>query len=192
MSLARTSHSLKTGELFISMLIVLFAYGWTQMPHTANPDFLFAVFESQRLLRLYADKQAQRHGLTKAQWAVLAKLERTEGLKQTEVADLMDMAPITLTRLIDRLCEQGLIERRSDPNDRRINRLHLTAAARPLMATLATLRGEITRTALNGLGDAEIALLVGHLEIVKDNIRDALQGATAGRPNTRTKEERYG
>ena len=52
------------------------------MPHT-NPDFLFAVFEAQRLLRLYADKQASRYGLTRAQWAVLAKLERTEGLKQT-------------------------------------------------------------------------------------------------------------
>ena len=162
------------------------------MPQTANPDFLFAVFETQRLLRLYADKQAQRHGLTKAQWAVLAKLERTEGLKQTEVADLMDMAPITLTRLIDKLCDQGLIERRSDPNDRRINRLYLTVAARPLLTTLAQLRGEITRKALSGLGDADIALLVDHLEIVKDNIRDALQGATAGKPQIRIKEERYG
>lgn len=162
------------------------------MPHTANPDFLFAVFETQRLLRLYADKQAQRHGLTKAQWAVLAKLERTEGLKQTEIADLMDMAPITLTRLIDKLCEQDLIERRSDPNDRRINRLYLTAAARPLMAILATLRGEITRTATNGLAEADLARLVAHLEIVKDNIRDALQGATAGKPPMRVKEENYG
>ncbi len=162
------------------------------MPHTANPDFLFALFETQRLLRLYADKQAQRHGLTKAQWAVLAKLERTEGLKQTAIADLMDMAPITLTRLIDKLCDQGLIERRSDPNDRRVNRLYLTESARPLMATLATLRGEITRTALSGLGEPEIALIVAHLETVKDNIRDALQGATAGRPQIRIKEERYG
>lgn len=163
-----------------------------RMPHTANPDFLFALFETQRLLRLYADKQAQRHGLTKAQWAVLAKLERTEGLKQTEVADLMDMAPITLTRLIDRLCDGGLIERRSDARDRRINRLYLTDRARPLMTTLATLRGEITRTALSGLDEAEIALLVDHLEIVKDNIRDALQGATAGKAKNRIKEERHG
>ena len=166
------------------------------MPQTANPDFLFALFETQRLLRLYADKQAQRHGLTKAQWAVLAKLERTEGLKQTEVADLMDMAPITLTRLIDKLCDNGLIERRDDKTDRRINRLYLTDAARPLMATLSTLRGEITRTALRGLDDAAVAVLVNHLEIVKDNIRDALQGATAGKPNgrqqARIKEENYG
>ncbi|MDB5484415.1 MAG: transcriptional regulator, MarR family [Tardiphaga sp.] len=162
------------------------------MPHTTNPDFLFALFETQRLLRLYADKQAQRHGLTKAQWAVLAKLERTEGLKQTEVADLMDMAPITLTRLIDKLCDSGLIERRGDPADRRINRLYLTDAAKPLMATLATLRGEITRTALSGLGDGAIHELVGQLETVKDNIRDALQGATAGKTTNRIKDARYG
>ena len=63
------------------------------MPRTGeiNVDFLFALFELQRMLRLYADKQARRYGLTRAQWAVLAKLERTEGLKQTEIADLMEI-----------------------------------------------------------------------------------------------------
>jgi MarR family transcriptional regulator for hemolysin len=102
------------------------------MPRTGeiNVDFLFALFEVQRVLRLYADKEARRYGLTRAQWAVLAKLERTEGLKQTEIADLMEMQPITLTRLIDKLCDAGLIERRSDETDRRVNRLYLTEAAR--------------------------------------------------------------
>ena len=113
-----------------------------------NPDFLFALFETQRMLRLYADKLASRYGITRAQWAVLAKLERTEGLKQSELAELMEMQPITLTRLIDRLCEAGLIERRADPHDRRVNRLYLLPAARPLLAKLAELRGEITEAAL--------------------------------------------
>jgi MarR family transcriptional regulator for hemolysin len=54
-----------------------------------NSDFLFALFETQRMLRLYADKLAARYGITRAQWAVLAKLERTEGLKQSELAELM-------------------------------------------------------------------------------------------------------
>ena len=163
------------------------------MPHT-NPDFLFAVFEAQRLLRLYADKQASRYGLTRAQWAVLAKLERTEGLKQTEVADLMELAPITLTRLIDKLCDAGLIERRADAADRRINRLYLTPAARPLMQTLAGLRGEITRTALAGMSDDDVHRLVADLETVKDNIREALQCAATANNKTdaRLKEPRYG
>jgi MarR family transcriptional regulator for hemolysin len=159
------------------------------MPRTGqiNVDFLFALFEVQRMLRLYADKQARSHGLTRAQWAVLAKLERTEGMKQTEIADLMEMQPITLTRLIDKLCEAGLIERRSDETDRRVNRLYLTEAARPLLAKLAILRSEITQTALASLSDAQTHQLVDQLESIKDNIRDALASASA-----KTKEKRYG
>ena len=64
--------------------------------------------------------------MTRAQWAVLFRLERNEGLKQSELAEMLDIQPITLTRLIDRLCDNGLIERRSDPNDRRAKRLFLT------------------------------------------------------------------
>ena len=161
------------------------------MPRTGqiNVDFLFALFEVQRMLRLYADKQARRYGLTRAQWAVLARVERTEGLKQTEIADTMEMQPITLTRLIDKLCEAGLIERRSDDTDRRVNRLYLTEASRPLMAKLAVLRGEITQTALAGLSVADTHRLVDELETIKDNVREALQGAG---PPQKIKEPRYG
>jgi DNA-binding MarR family transcriptional regulator len=160
------------------------------MPRTGqiNVDFLFALFEVQRALRLYADKQARRYGLTRAQWAVLAKLERTEGLKQTEIADAMEMQPITLTRLIDKLCDAGLIERRSDETDRRVNRLYLTRAARPLMAKLAVLRGEITQTALASLSVADTHRLVDELESIKDNVREALN---SGQP-AKIKEPRYG
>ena len=143
----------------------------------SNVDFLFALFETQRLLRLYAEKQARRFGLTRAQWGVLAKLERTEGMKQAEIADLMEIQPITLTRLIDKLCDMGLIERRSDDSDRRVNRLYLTQAARPLMLKLAGLRNELTTTALAGLSAADTDLLVAQLETVKNNVREAAQHA---------------
>ena len=161
------------------------------MPRTGeiNVDFLFALFELQRMLRLYADKQARGYGLTRAQWAVLAKLERTEGLKQTEIAELMELQPITLTRLIDKLCDAGLIERRSDETDRRVNRLYLTEAAKPLMAKLAVLRGEITKTALASLSNEDTHRLVDQLESIKDNIREALQGTA---PTAKIKEPRYG
>jgi DNA-binding MarR family transcriptional regulator len=161
------------------------------MPRSGSieADFLFALFEVQRLLRLYADKQAAQYGLTRTQWAVLAKIDRSEGLKQTEVAEMLEMQPITLTRLIDKLCDSGLIERRSDVNDRRVNRLYLTKAARPLMAKLATLRTAITATALTGMNVPETHRLVEQLELIKDNIRDALQSANGtGKP----KERRYG
>jgi MarR family transcriptional regulator for hemolysin len=164
------------------------------MPRTGeiNVDFLFALFEVQRMLRLYADKQARRYGLTRAQWAVLAKLERTEGLKQTEIADLMEMQPITLTRLIDKLCDAGLIERRNDESDRRVNRLYLTKAARPLMAKLAALRSEITQAALAGLSNADTHRLVDDLESIKDNIREALAGTAQLSRTNKIKEPNYG
>ena len=153
-----------------------------------NTDFLFVLFETQRMLRLYADKLAVRHGITRAQWAVLAKLERTEGLKQSEHADMMEMQPITLTRLIDRLCNNDLIERREDPKDRRANRLYLRPAARPMLTQLAKLRAEITQTALNHMNAGEADALVGQLEFIKDNVRDALQAAS----DAKIKEPRYG
>src|SRR5436309_14654463 len=95
-------------------------------------NLLFTLGEVQRLVRAYADRQAARYGITRAQWAVLSKVERAEGLKQTELAEQMEMQPITLTRLIDRLCDNGWTERRSDDTDRRVTRPCLSKAARPL------------------------------------------------------------
>ena len=141
------------------------------------------------MLRLNADKQARRYGLTRAQWAVLSRVERTEGLKQTEIAETMEMQPITLTRLIDKLCDAGLIERRTDENDRRVNRLYLTKAARPLMAKLAVLKSELTETALASLSVADTHRLVDELESIKDNVREAL--LSSGQP-AKNKEPRYG
>src|SRR5882757_2521212 len=122
-----------------------------RMPR-GSPDknFLFTLAELQRLVRTYADRQAARYGITRAQWAVLAMVERAEGMKQSELAEQMDMQPITLTRLIDRLCDNGWIERRSDDADRRVNRLYLRKAARPLLGKLSGLRSELTATALDG------------------------------------------
>ena len=121
---------------------------------SVDMNFLFALGELQRLVRAYADKQAARYGITRAQWAVLAKVERTEGLKQSELAEQMEMQPITLTRLIDRLCDNGWIERRSDDTDRRVNRLYLRKAARPLLSKLGGLRSELTAAALTVRGEA--------------------------------------
>ncbi|UGV28197.1 MarR family transcriptional regulator [Rhodopseudomonas boonkerdii] len=149
-------------------------------------DFLSALFETQRMLRQLADKEARHLGMTRAQWAVLAKVERNEGQKQTELADAMEMAPISLTRLIDKLCDNGLIERRNDDTDRRIKRLYLTEAARPLMAKLAVLRSDLMQVAFAGLSEAEMHRLVDRLETIKDNIRAALNPAAA-----KTKERVY-
>jgi MarR family transcriptional regulator for hemolysin len=159
------------------------------MPRTSvDVNFLFTLGELQRLVRAYADKEAARFGMTRAQWAVLAKVERNEGLKQSELAEQMEMQPITLTRLIDKLAEAGLIERRGDDTDRRVNRLYLKKAARPLLAKLAVLRGELTDTALQGIRPAAAERLMTHLEAIKENVRNALQSLC----DAQRKEQRYG
>jgi MarR family transcriptional regulator for hemolysin len=156
---------------------------------SVDMNFLFALGEVQRLMRAYADKEAARYGITRAQWAVLAKVERSEGMKQTELAEQLEMQPITLTRLIDKLCDNGWIERRGDSTDRRVNRLYLKKAARPLLGKLAGLKSEITATALEGISPAEAERLVAQLESVKENVRNALQSIDAQLPK---KEQRYG
>src|ERR1700750_536612 len=138
------------------------------MRGSVDMNFLFTLGEVQRLVRAYADKEAARFGITRAQWAVLAKVERNEGMTQTELAEQMEMQPITLTRLIDKLCESDWIERRGDENDRRVNRLYLRKAARPLLGKLSGLRSEITTTALDGINPADAHRLVGQLELIKE------------------------
>ena len=159
------------------------------MTGSVDMNFLFALGEVQRLMRAYADKEAARYGITRAQWAVLAKVERSEGLKQTELAEQLEMQPITLTRLIDKLCDSGWIERRGDNNDRRVNRLYLRKAARPLLGKLAGLKSEITAAALAGISPTEAERLVAQLENIKENVRNALQSIEAQLPK---KEQRYG
>jgi MarR family transcriptional regulator for hemolysin len=153
-------------------------------------NFLFTLGEVQRMMRAYADREAARYGITRAQWAVLAKVERNEGMKQSELAEQMEMQPITLTRLIDKLCDNGWIERRGDDTDRRVNRLYLRKAARPLLAKLAGLRSELTATALDGISPADAHRMLTQLEMIKENVRNAIQTAESEPP--RSKEQRYG
>ncbi|RZN33329.1 MarR family transcriptional regulator [Bradyrhizobium sp. Leo121] len=159
------------------------------MPGSVDANFMFTLGELFRLIRVYADKEAARYGITRAQWAVLTKVERSEGMKQTELAELLEMQPITLTRLIDKLCDNGWIERRGDENDRRVNRLYLRKAARPLLAKLAGLRSELTATALEGISPADAHRLLVQLESIKENVRNAIQTPAGESPR---KEQRYG
>jgi MarR family transcriptional regulator for hemolysin len=159
------------------------------MRGSVDMNFLFTLGEVQRMMRAYADRQAARYGITRAQWAVLANVERTEGLKQSELAEQMEMQPITLTRLIDKLCDNGWIERRGDENDRRVNRLYLRKAARPLLGKLAGLRSELTATALDGINPADAHRLLAQLDLIKENVRNAIQNPANEPPR---KEQRYG
>ncbi len=133
------------------------------------------------MLRTYADQRARQLGMTRAQWAVLARLEYNEGLKQSELAEMLDLQPITLTRLVDRLCANGLIERRADLGDRRVKRLHLTPQARPLMDRLADLGNDLMGTVLEGFDPKVIERMIGELSGVKENLKTAIANKPAAK-----------
>jgi MarR family transcriptional regulator for hemolysin len=137
-------------------------------------EMAFTIMDVARLIKTYADQRARQFGISRAQWAVLIRIERTEGLKQSELAEMLDLQPITLTRLLDRLANNGLIERRADPNDRRANRLYLTAAAKPVLGQLAELGADMMETVLEGLSAASIERMLKELSAVKDNLRSAI------------------
>jgi MarR family transcriptional regulator, transcriptional regulator for hemolysin len=152
-------------------------------------EFAFILNDVARLLRTYADFKAAQFGITRAQWAVLVRLDRHEGLNQSELAETLDLQPITLTRLLDKLSDSGLIERRPDPEDRRAKRLFLTPAARPLLERLGVLGEETMVSALAGVDGMSIEHMVGHLAVVKENLRRLIQQRGSDRASG---ERRYG
>src|SRR6202789_157127 len=128
--------------------------------------------ESSRLLRNFIDHRAKGRGTTRAQWIVLFRLREQEGLSQVDLADVLELQPISLVRLLDRLVEHGLLERRHDLRDRRANRLFLTASGRQLVDDLDSLRDSI---AINVLQDIPSASLQTSLETLKD-IKERIKG----------------
>jgi MarR family transcriptional regulator, transcriptional regulator for hemolysin len=143
-----------------------------QQPTTR--EIAVTLMDVARMLRTYADQRARQFGISRAQWVVLIRLDRSEGLKQSELAEILDLQPISLTRLLDRLAENGLIERRADPNDRRANRLYLTPAARPLIEQLGKLGLDMMETVLDGLDGKANERLLRDLALMKDNLRAAI------------------
>jgi MarR family transcriptional regulator for hemolysin len=141
-------------------------------------EIAVSVIDVARMLKTYADQRARQFGISRAQWTVLIRLDRCEGLKQSEMADVLDLQPISLTRLLDRLAANGLIERRPDPNDRRANRLYLTPAARPLIEELSHLGEDMMTTVLEGVDDASRDRFLRDLGVMKDNLRAAINRQT--------------
>jgi MarR family transcriptional regulator for hemolysin len=150
------------------------------LPLSTNREFAFMLNDVARMLRTYADQEAAQFGTTRAQWVVLARLDRSEGLKQSELAEVLDLQPISLTRLLDKLCESGLIERRADPIDRRAKRLFLTPAARPLLEKLGDLGEKLMGTALSGVDRESVEQMIEKLGLVKENLREAIQQRASG------------
>jgi len=129
----------------------------------------FEIAETAHALRKAFDRRAVGMGVTRAQWKVLFRLERQPGLRQIELADMLDIEPITLSRIVDRLEEAGLVERVADPADRRAWRLHVTTKSRPLIEKLRGIANEMTAHAFEGVSPEHLKIAREVLERVREN-----------------------
>ena len=129
----------------------------------------FEIGETAHALRKAFDRLAVGLGVTRAQWKVLFKLTRTPGLRQVELADMLDLEPITLCRIVDRLEEAGLVERVRDPADRRAWRLQVTEKAQPLMEKLTAVGAHLVDEAFAGIDPQEIEIARNVLARVREN-----------------------
>ncbi|MGO4402752.1 MarR family winged helix-turn-helix transcriptional regulator [Bosea sp. RAF48] len=132
---------------------------------------MFQLVETSRLLRTYVDQRARQHGTTRAQWGVMSRLRRQEGLNQAALAEQMDLQPISLARLLDRLQGQNLIERREDPADRRAYRLYLTPEGRALVDDLDEVRTAIAQEVLGGVEERSILSALDTLATIREQTR---------------------
>ncbi len=133
-------------------------------------DLIAAIVTLARLVRTEADKRARAHGMTRAQWTILLSLERQPGMLQKELAETLEVEPITVARLVDRLEARGMVERRADPTDRRCWRLHLTDTSRPLMSEIGELLEELAAITTEGLSPDTLVTVAGALASMRDAI----------------------
>jgi MarR family transcriptional regulator, transcriptional regulator for hemolysin len=137
-----------------------------------DTSFGFLLHDIARLMRKRFDQRARSLGLTRAQWQVLAHLARHEGINQAGLAEILEIEPITVGRLIDRMEEAGWVERRAHPNDRRARLLYLTAKARPVFDRMLALAEGVREEALAGLSETKREHLMNTLMAIHSNLSD--------------------
>jgi MarR family transcriptional regulator for hemolysin len=141
------------------------------MQQTLDRDLLIVLHDVARTLRTRFDQKARAsHAMTRAQWIILSRLDRQPGMSQNELAAICEVEPITVARLVDRLEARGLVERRADPNDRRVRRLHLLPAAKPILETIASARGYMNERITEGLDEKARETLIDALLVIKENL----------------------
>ncbi|MGH6632091.1 MarR family winged helix-turn-helix transcriptional regulator [Sphingopyxis sp.] len=130
----------------------------------------FLLNDTARLFRRSFNARTRDSGITALQWRLITYLKRHEGVRQGPLAELIEVEPITLSRMVDRLVEAGLVERRADPADRRAWKLYLTPRAGELLNGMRPIADALTAEAVEGLSAAEVDQLVGLVERVRANL----------------------
>ena len=146
-------------------------------------NFGFLVHDVSRLIKRRFDRKARQTGLpiTRRQAAVVLYIDRNEGVSQSEVATWLDLEPIALVRMLDKLHEEGLVERRAHPTDRRVRTLWLTPAAGSVVAQILTINKAIREEAFAGMPAHVRDTLIDILDGIKGNLtlREEADGSPA-------------
>lgn len=133
-------------------------------------ELAWEIAETYRTMRRFYDRRASALGITHAQWRVLVLLSRETGLKQVELAERLDVEPITAGRMVDRLEEAGLVERQPVPGDRRAWKLVLTPKSEPILLRLRDLAEDAAADAFAGISSEEFEEMRTRLAQIRENI----------------------
>jgi DNA-binding MarR family transcriptional regulator len=141
------------------------------MTESFDRDLLILLHDVARTMRTRFDQKARAsNAMTRAQWIILSRLDRQPGMSQNELATVCEVEPITVARLVDRLEARGMVERRADPTDRRVRRLHLLPAAKPVLAIIALAKDEMSELVTAGLNEHTRETLIDALLAIKENL----------------------
>ncbi|MFJ6323760.1 MULTISPECIES: MarR family transcriptional regulator [unclassified Rhizobium] len=136
----------------------------------STPTLGFVLHDVARLLRKRFEQRAKDLGLTRSQWQTLAYLANNEGIHQAGLAEMLEIEPITLVRILDKLSERGLVERRQHPSDRRSWLLYMREEARPLIDAMRDIGEQTRREALEGVPQEDRERLHELLILMKSNL----------------------
>jgi len=137
---------------------------------TDKTSFGVLITDVTRLMRKHFDRRAERFNLTRAQWRALKRVSYSEGMSQSELAEVLELEPIAIGRVIDRLQKAGFVERRADPSDRRAWRLYLTRRAHAVVDDMESISAKLFREAQRGISAADLKTMIGVLARMKDNL----------------------
>ena len=141
------------------------------MAKTEDISFGYLLNDVTLLFRKHFDRRAVKFGLTRAQWRATKMLYHREGLRQTELAEWLEMEPIAVGRVIDRLQAAGFVERRADPRDRRAWRLYITEQARVIVDDMELIARDLRKDATRGIGRDELGEALNVINRIKENLQ---------------------